>query len=201
MIKSERKKDREDREKILEKIRKKMKNGQVSLVDLTGQSGVKKYLKLEKKGVKRARLDETKIKEDVRWDGFSGVVTNHPTQKAGEIIDKYRNLWQIEAAFRLNKHDLKMRPIYHWTPKRIKAHILICFIAYGIACYVRYSLKRANIKLSFERIREELEEVQSSIVRDTKTGRRFILPSKATATQKAIYGAFNKKLNQTVQFI
>ena len=195
------KKDREEREKILEKIRKKMKNGQVSLVDLTGQSGVKKYLKLEKKGVKRACLDETKIKEDVRWDGFSGVVTNHPTKKAAEIIDKYRNLWQIEAAFRLNKHDLKMRPIYHWTPKRIKAHILICFIAYGIACFVRYSLKRANIKLSFERIREELEEVQSSIVRDTKTGRRFILPSKATATQKAIYGAFNKKLSQTVQFV
>ena len=66
---------------------------------------------------------------------------------------------------------------------------------------MRYNLKQANIKLSFERIREELEGVQSSIVRDTKTGRGFILPSKATATQKAIYGVFNKKINQTVQFI
>ena len=133
--------------------------------------------------------------------GFSGVITNHPSKRAGEIIDRYRNLWQIEAAFRLNKNDLRMRPIYHWTPKRIKAHVAICFLSYALACFVRYSLKQSNIKLSFERIREELSFVQSSIVRDTKTGRRFQLPSKATATQKAIYGVFNKKLNQTVQFL
>ena len=193
-------KDRKEREKLLEKIRKKMKNGQMSLMELGGQR-IKKYLKWQRKGVKKASLDEEKIKEEAKWDGFSGVITNHHSKKAEEIIDRYRGLWQIEAAFRLNKHDLKMRPIYHWTPKRIKAHILICFIAYGIACFVRYSLKQANIKLSFERIREELEEVQSSIVRDTKTGRRFILPSQATATQKAIYGVFKKKLNQTVQFL
>jgi len=194
-------KDRKEREKILEKIRKKMKKGKVSLMDLAGNKGVKKYLRLEKKGVKKASLDETRIKEDALWDGFSGVITNHPIKKSGEVMDRYRNLWQIEAAFRLNKHDLKMRPIYHWTPKRIKAHVLICFIAYGLACFVRYSLKQSNIKLSFDRIREELSFVQSSIVKDTKTGRRFRLPSRATATQRAIYGVFNKRINQTVQFL
>ena len=193
--------NRKDRERLLEKIRKKRKNNQVCLMDLTGQSGIRKYLKLERKGARKAYLDKEKIKEEVLRDGFSGVITNHRSGKAGEIIDRYRDLWQIEAAFRLNKNDLKMRPIYHWRPKRIKAHILICFIAYGAACFVRYSLKQAKVRLSFERIREELERVQSSIVKDTKTGRRFILPSKATATQKAIYGVFNKKINQTVQFI
>ena len=145
-----------------------MKKGKVNLVDLAGNKGVKKYLKLERKGVKEACLDENRIENDKLWDGFCGVITNHPTKSPGEVIDRYRDLWQIEAAFRLNKHDLRMRPIYHWTPKRIKAHILICFIAYGLACFVRYSLKQSNIKLSFERIKEELSFVQSSIVRDTK---------------------------------
>ena len=193
--------DRKEREKVLWKIKKKMKKGKVNLVDLAGNKGVKKYLKLERKGVKEACLDENRIENDKLWDGFCGVITNHPTKSPGEVIDRYRDLWQIEAAFRLNKHDLRMRPLYHWTPKRIKAHILICFIAYALACFVRYSLKQSNIKLSFERIKEELSFVQSSIVRDTKTGRRFILPSRATATQKAIYGVFNKTINQTVQFL
>lgn len=194
-------KDRKEREKVLEKIRRKMRKGKVSLLDLAGNRGVKKYLKMERKGVKTACLDEVRIEEDRVWDGFCAVITNHPTKKPLEVIDRYRNLWQIEAAFRLNKHDLKMRPIYHWTPKRIKAHVLICFIAYGLACFVRYSLKQSNIKLSFERISEELSYVQYSIVKDTKTGRRFRLPSRATATQRAIYEVFNKKLNQTVQLL
>ena len=94
-----------------------------------------------------------------------------------------------------------MRPIYHWKPRRIKAHILICFIAYGLACFVRESLKRAGFPLSFEKIREELSEVQVSRVRDERTGRRFLLPSKVTSTQRAIYEVFNKKLRQTTQFL
>ena len=94
-----------------------------------------------------------------------------------------------------------MRPIYHWKPRRIKVHILICFIAYGLACFVRESLKRAGFPLSFEKIREELSEVQVSPVRDEKTGRSFLLPSKVTSTQRAIYEVFNKKLRQTTQFL
>lgn len=196
------KKDKADREKVLAKMREKMgSDGRVSLMDVSGNKAIRKYLKLERKGIKRVLLNEEKVKEEALWDGFSGVITNHRLKKADEIIERYRDLWQIEAAFRLNKHDLKMRPIYHWTPKRIKAHILICFIVYALACFVRYRLKKSHIKLSFERIREELSSVQFSIVRDTKTGRRFLLPSKATAMQKTIYKLFNKKLNQTVQFL
>ena len=195
------KKDKKEREKFLEKIHSKMKEDKVYLKDLLSCRGVKRYLKLSRKGSKEAFLDKEKIEEEKKWDGLSGVKTNYEDGVPKKILERYRNLWQIEAAFRLNKHDLKMRPIYHWTQRRIKVHILICFLAYGLACYARYYLKAGGVHLSFERIKQELEEVQSSLIKDTHSGKRFILPSKLNPIQTAIYKIFNKYRCQTVQFI
>ena len=116
-------------------------------------------------------------------------------------MGRYRNLWQIEAAFRVNKHDLKMRPIYHWTEKRIRSHILICFVAYSLTSFVRYKLKKLKINISFEEIRDELERLQFSIIKDSKTGTRFILPSKATLIQKKIYNAFGLVISEKSKII
>lgn len=194
-------KDGKDREKILEKIKGKMKNGRIFLPDLASNRGIKKYLKLKKKKDSHAVLDEEKIKNDRLWDGLSAIVANSKEATAKEILSKYRNLWQIEAAFRLNKHDLRMRPVYHWESRRIKAHILICFIAYGLAVFARFHLRRSNLKLSFEKLKTELRHVQVSLVQDVSTGRRFLLPSKINSVQKAVYKAFNKTFPQTVKFI
>ena len=64
----------------------------------------------DKKGSKEATLNELKIEEHAKWDGIHGVITNHKNNDLSteEILIRYRNLWQIEAAFRLNKHDLKI---------------------------------------------------------------------------------------------
>ena len=201
-------KDKKDREKILEKIKAKMKGdpGQVLWKDLVSNRGVKKYLKRkEQKDRLRSEdiavLDKDKIQADHLYDGFSAVASNNRSLPAQDILSRYRNLWQIEAAFRLNKHDLKMRPIYHWTPKRIKAHILICFIAYGLAVFARHHLKRSNIHLSFDSLRKELKKVQVSLIHDTSTGKQFLLPSKIHPTAKAVYKAFNTPFPQTVQFL
>lgn len=193
-------KDRKDREKILERVKKELKGGRVNLKDLVKNRGVKKYLKLKGKGP-QVCLDEERVEQEALWDGFHGVMTNDGRGDRGRILERYKDLWQIESAFRLNKHDLRMRPIYHWKPRRIRAHILICFIAYGLACFVREAMERSGIKLSFERIREELSEVQMSRVRDDRTGRRFLLPSKPTAEQRAIYKVFGKSLHQTAKFL
>lgn len=185
-------KDKKDRERLVERVNKKMKNGKVRLADLINNTGTKKYLKIDKNGSKEATLNETKIKEDEKWDGIHGVITNHHGDdlSSSEILKRYRNLWQIEAAFRVNKHDLKMRPIFHWTENRIKSHILICFVAYSLSAFVKHKLKTYKINLSFEEIREELGRVQTSIVKDIKTGKTFMLPSKLTGHQKEIYKAF-----------
>lgn len=192
-------KDRRERDKFLTKIKEKMRGGRVRVRDLVKNTGLKKYLEVKQRGW--AVLNEDKIEAERLWDGFSAVVSNNKKETANNLLEKYKNLWQIESAFRLNKHDLKMRPVYHWTPKRIKAHVLICFIAYALAVYVRQKLKSKNINLSFEVIKQELSLVQISCIEDTSTGRKFFLPSTINKTQKNIYKAFNKTFPQTIQFM
>ena len=192
-------KDRKEREKLLVKIKEKMKGGRVRVKDLVKNTGLKKYLELKQKGW--AVLNEDKIQAERLWDGFSAVAVNNKKETAHNILEKYKNLWQIESAFRMNKHNLKMRPIYHWTPRRIKAHVLICFIAYGLTVFVRHVLKSKNINLSFEVVKEELSLVQISCVEDTSTGKKFFLPSTINETQKNIYKAFNKTFPRTIKFI
>ncbi len=196
-------KDKKDRERLIERIEKKMTNGKVRLADLINNTGTKKYLKLEKKGAKEASLNTDKILEATKWDGIHGVITNHLSQELSsqEILKRYTGLWQIEAAFRVNKHDLKMRPIYHWTPNRIKAHILICFIAYSLTSFIRYKLNQKKIKLSFEEIQNELGRREASIVKDKITGKRFIIPSKITELQKSIYTALNLPISNKIKML
>jgi len=196
-------KDKKDRERLIERIKKKMKNGKVRLADLINNTGTKKYLKIDKKGSKEATLNKLKIEEHARWDGIHGVITNHENNdlSSEEILKRYRNLWQIEAAFRVNKHDLRMRPIYHWTEKRIRSHILICFVAYSLAAFVKNKLNKAKIKLSFEETREELGRLQASIVKDKLTGKKFILPSKITSNQKSIYKVFGLEVDHKAKLL
>ena len=196
-------KDKKDRQRLVERIEKKMKNGKVRLADLINNTGTKKYLKIDRKGSKEATLNEARIIEHEKWDGIHAVVTNHLDESLSsqEILKRYRNLWQIEAAFRVNKHDLKMRPIYHWTEKRIRSHILICFTAYSLVAFVKHKLSKLKINLSFEEIRDELNSLQASIVRDKTSGKRFILPAKITKNQKKIYKAFGLTLKNSTTIL
>ena len=94
-----------------------------------------------------------------------------------------------------------MRPIYHWTPKRIHAHILICFVAYSLVAFAKYKLKKHQVKLSFQQIREELEQVQYSVVRDKVNNQKFLIPSALTKNQQKIFKAFGLKLASTPKIL
>ncbi len=184
-------KDAKDRQRLVERLMKKVKNGKLRLGDLVTNRGTKKYIKIL---ADQAVVNEAKIDDDSVWDGLHGVISNCKDKSARELLARYRDLWQIEEAFRISKHDLKMRPIYHWSEPRIKAHISICFIAYAL---VKHALHRLRIQqkmdISFEQLRNELLHVQSSIVMDLKSKKRFILPSHYTINQKNIYKAFGLK--------
>lgn len=88
-----------------------------------------KYLRWESQG-KIAGIDKKQIEADKKLDGLKGYVTNKDNNLgASEIIKQYHNLWQVEKAFRMSKSDLKERPIYHRYSRRIKSHLLVCFIS------------------------------------------------------------------------
>ena len=180
-------KDQSDRNRLVERLLKKVKGDKIPVTNLITNHGTKKYIKVEKT---KAVINDAKIREDQRWDSLHGVITNVNDQTREALLERYRGLWKIEAAFRLNKHDLKMRPIYHWKKSRIEAHIAICFIAYSLSCYMGYTLKQQNQEMSFAKLREHLKRDQYSIIEDQKTKKRFKVPSKNTEEIKSIYRAF-----------
>lgn len=181
-------KDAYDRERAIEKLLKKSKTE-----ELISNYGYKKYLKIN--GDTTIQLDEEKIKRDALWDGIHGVITNNRTMKAEEILRQYHGLWQIEETFRVTKHDIKVRPIFHWTPRRIKAHIAICFMALTLIRHLQYRMKVLGKGLSAEKIRQALLSVQLSILRDIKTNHVYAIPSAITTEAKEIYKAVGLKLS------
>ena len=74
---------------------------------------------------------EARIDEAARWDGLHGIQAwGLDDQDPKSLIRQYRRRWEIEACFRTHKHDLKIRPVFHWKPRRIRAHIAICYMAF-----------------------------------------------------------------------
>lgn len=192
------KKDKADRDRILDKLKKKEKDGKLKITDIVNNQGSRKFITPAKN---EATINHDKIKNDEQWDGLHGVITNETGETAQKLLARYRDLWKIEEAFRFNKHDLKLRPIYHWKPERIRAHIAICYVAFALLSYAKIKLRENNVNISFEILREELIKAQSSLIREKTTKALFSIPSKTTLLQKEIYRAFDINRKQSVTLL
>ncbi len=100
-----------------------------SRIDLSNKRGGKKYIKSA--GSKSAwTLDEEAVECDALFYGYYAIQIGTHDMTAMEVIDVYHKLWKIEESFRIMKSTLEVRPIFHWTERRIKGHFLICFLAF-----------------------------------------------------------------------
>ncbi len=185
-------KDKQDREKAVKKLKEKISKSK-NPASLISNYGYKKYLTIE--GETKVGLDKVKLAKSALWDGLHGIVTNKKELSAKEILDYYHQLWQIEESFRISKHDLRIRPIYHWTPKRVKAHIAISFMALVCVRHLEYRVERQYKKLSPEVIKNELLHSQCSILKDITTNKKYCLPSKTTKELKKIYQTVGKRID------
>lgn len=192
------KKDKFERDKAIEKLRRRLESSK-SLKSQLSNNGYKRYLLLENRAEQTDNdtkknscdisitLNNQKIQEDLAWDGLKGILTNNTTLSNEELIHQYSNLWQIEESFRITKHDLKIRPIYHWKPNRVKAHLAISFMAYSLVRHLEYRVKLLYTKLSPQKIKQLLLDVQCSIFYNTKTNKKYSVPSHLNHDQKRIY--------------
>jgi hypothetical protein len=58
-----------------------------------------------------------------------------------QVVRSYKTLSKVERAFRsLKTVDLKVRPIYHWSPDRVRAHVFLCMLAYYVEWHMRQAL-------------------------------------------------------------
>ena len=176
-------KDGHDRDKAIVKLSKKLLKSKSTKSHISN-SGYRKYLKIL--GTSNIVIDEEKIKTDSIWDGLHGVITNSSLGTT-DVLGKYSDLWNVEAAFRVTKHDLAVRPVFHWKPERVRAHIGICFIAYSLVKNLEYRVGLQYKALSIETIRQTLLRVQTSILFDKKKRIRYGLPSKMKQDAKKIY--------------
>ena len=194
--KSRAKRDAIQREQVLNKINKTL-GSEGNTQKLITNQGVKKYTKTE---ASKTVMDEVKIAQDMAWDGLHGVITNIKEASHATIISRYARLWKIEESFRLNKCTLSMRPIFHFKTERIHAHIAICYMAFAVLRHMEYTVNLTQ-KISPQFILEELMEVQSSILKDTVTGKQYRMPGRFSQTASKIYKAFNIVKDQRIKVI
>lgn len=115
-------KDAHNRQKGIERLKKLLKSGELTKSHINNK-GYNKYLKLE--GEVSITIDEEKFKDDSKWDGLKGYLTNTHLGKE-TVMEYYRQLWQIEKTFRITKTDLKVRPIYHYKTAQNRSTHLYC---------------------------------------------------------------------------
>lgn len=193
-------KDDYDRKIAIERLSKKLKrNGKLNAQDLISNYGYKKFIKADQNN--SFQIDEEKIKQASAWDGLHGIITNSKDKDLADILNNYRQLWKIEEAFRVTKTDLRIRPIYHYVEKRIKAHIAINFAALCLAKNLHYRVAHQYKPLSINKIREELLTVQSSIYYYPKNGFTYILPGKLSLDAQKIYQVMGIKNSRQVKII
>lgn len=166
-------KDRHNREKGIQRLRKAYSSGKIKKANIN-QRGYNKFLVIENDVM--VGIDEDKIAKDAQWDGLKSYVTNTDLP-AGEVIAQYHGLWVVERAFRISKNTIEARPMFHFTERRIEAHVCICFITLKVYKELERILHMLKIDLSVDRMIDIAKTISTVTFRlsDGKTVSRTML--------------------------
>lgn len=142
------KKDRHNRDKGIKRLEKAYQSGSITKENIN-KRGYNKFLVISDNI--KVSINRKEIEQDKKWDGLKGYLTN-TNLNAKDVYEQYSSLWSIERAFRITKGTIEMRPMFHFTPKRIEAHVCICFVAYKIYKELERILKTTNINMSVDKV-------------------------------------------------
>jgi len=111
-----------------------------------------------------------------RREGAYLLRTNLAAESAAELWTRYIQLTEVEAAFRVLKSELSIRPLFHQLEHRVKAHILVAFLGYALWVTLKHLLRRKQSPLTPARVLSLLASVQSAdIILPTTDGREIRL--------------------------
>lgn len=108
-------------------------------------------------------LDEDKIAEEEKLDGYYMIVSSEFDKTPDEIIDIYRGLWRIEETFKITKSELYTRPVYVSRKEHIESHFLTCYIAFVLSRVLQHKLDK---KYSVGKILENLGKYNCSNIHE-----------------------------------
>jgi hypothetical protein len=103
----------------------------------------------------RLRLDKAAVARESKLDGKYLLETSDPELSAGDVALGYKNLLEAERSFRDLKGTLRVRPVFHRLEERIRAHILICWLALLLV-----RIAERETEKSWRKIRAELERIK-----------------------------------------
>ncbi len=117
-------------------------------------------------------------KKEMKWQEWADLSegcyllrTNITDWSPDDLWHAYIQLTQAEAAFRIQKSDLKLRPIWHQKEERVKAHILVCFLAYVLWKTLGLLCKRAGLGDEPRKVLDEISKIQVvDVVVPTRSG-------------------------------
>jgi hypothetical protein len=106
----------------------------------------------------------TEIAAEAATDGLYVVRTSLLAETLGDAdtVRSYKSLARVERAFRCIKTvDLNVRPVYHWLADRVRAHVVLCMLAY----YLEWHMRQCLAPMLFDDTdKEEAEALRSSVV-------------------------------------
>jgi len=148
--------------------------------------------RLLERNSRAAGLFDIKVKEnggraEIKWkkrdawfdwailsEGCYMLRTNITNWSAEDLWKAYIQLTEAEAAFRIHKSDLSIRPIWHQREDRVKSHIFVCFLAYVLWKTLAQLCRRAGLGDEPRRVFDEIGAIQLvDVVFPTKTGKKI----------------------------
>jgi transposase len=143
---------------------------------------------------RRLSVKITKNEDRYQWTLQSGgnylLRTNWKEADPKTVWKRYIQLTEVEDAFRTEKHDLGMRPIYHHKKDRSQAHILVCFLSLAMWRTLQQWMMASGIGTAPRKLIEELREVRSLDV---------LLPAKDKTIRLRVVSTPSKELKVLLQ--
>jgi transposase len=130
------------------------------------------------------KLSVTKNRKALAWeetiDGMLMLETTDLEIPSEEVVRRYKELAEVERGWRSLKSTLLLRPVCHWTEKRIRAHIFICVLALQVERWMRRELKTISVPKAVDLLqRIKVGELEFN-------GKKVRVPTRPTPEQKEL---------------
>lgn len=178
-------KDAHERQKLIDKAQKWIE--QPSKYKSVKKRGAGRFIKTDEDG-QAIDIDLERIANDEKYDGFKAISTT-TTQSIETILTKYQDLFEVEHSFRALKSQLEIRPMFHWTDKRILGHICMSFIAFTFINHIKNITQQ-----QYHPLIKAIDRMQLSKILDAKSNKIIYIRSKVGETQQVLIDKLKLKI-------
>jgi transposase len=182
--------DAANRQAIVESLKEQIEKDAKKLI---GNKGYRRYLKFDRDHV---TIDQAKIESESRYDGKWVLKTNTDLSSA-QVALKYKELWEVEQAFRDFKCVLETRPVYHQRDEAIRGHVFCSFLGLVLKKELSRRLKAFGHSFEWNDIKEDLKALQETVIEEG--GKRLVIRSRCLGVCGKIFQTVGVALPPTIR--